>query len=252
MGELEVRTIVTVSDLQVPYQHKPAVRALSEFIRQWGPDDVICVGDEIDMPQVSRWSKGLAGEYAGKLHKDRDETSRVLESLGVRHVMRSNHGTRLFDYLHRYAPALADEPELQYARYMRFADIGVEYHSEMWEFAPGWLLAHGDEGGLSNEAGRTALKLAQRAGKSVTCGHTHRAGVIPFTEAHGGKHVRTLFGMEVGCLMELKKANYLKSGGANWQLAFGIHFVDGRKVSPHVVFMRTDGSFVWEGREWKP
>ena len=28
-------------------------------------------------------------------------------------------------------------------------------------------------------------------------------------------------------------------------MAFGIHFVDGRNVSPHLVYMRPDGSFVW-------
>jgi hypothetical protein len=204
------------------------------------------------MPQVSRWSKGLAGEYAGRLHKDRDETARVLEQLKVKHVMRSNHGDRLANYLAQYAPGLSDEPALQYATYMRFDELGITFHQSMFEFAPNWLLAHGDEGGLSQEPGKTALKLAQRTGKSVTCGHTHRAGLQPWTEAHSGKHVRTIYGMEVGCLMELRQAAYLRSGGANWQLAFGIHFVDGRNVSPHLVYMRPDGSFVWEKKEWKP
>lgn len=247
-----MRTIVTVSDLQVPYQHKPAVRALAKFIADWQPDSVQCVGDEIDMPQVSRWTEGTKGEYAGKLHLDRDETTRVLEELQVQHVMRSNHGERLWSYIARKAPALADDPALQYENYMRFADIGVTYHRQMFEFAPGWLLAHGDEGGLSSIAGTTAARLAKATGKSVTCGHTHRAGLQPFTEAHSGRMNRTVYGHEVGCLMDMRKAGYLKSGGANWQLSFGIHFVDGRKVSPHVVFMRPDGSFVWEKREWKP
>jgi hypothetical protein len=122
----------------------------------------------------------------------------------------------------------------------------------MHEFADGWLIGHGDEGGLSSTAGTTAAKLAKATGKSVVCGHTHRAGLQPFTEAYSGRPARTLHGMEVGCLMDMGKAGYLKSGGANWQLAFGIHFVDGKKVSPHIVYMQPDGSFVWEGREWKP
>lgn len=247
-----VNTIVAVSDLQVPYHHKRAVSALAKFIKAWRPDQVICVGDEIDMPQVSRWSKGTAGEYAGGLHKQRDETRRVLESLKVQHVMRSNHSDRLGNYLRQYAPGLADEPVLQLAQYMGYAELGITYHHKMWEFAPGWLLAHGDEGGLSQEPGKTALKLAQRTGKSVCCGHTHRAGIQPHTEAHSGKHVRTVYGMEVGCLMELAQAAYLRSGGANWQLAFGIFYVEGRSVSPHLVYMRPDGSFVWDKKEWKP
>jgi hypothetical protein len=247
-----VRTIVAISDLQVPYHHKRAVQALSKFIADYQPDDVICVGDEIDLPQVSRWTQGTAGEYVGKVHRDRDATMRILEDLQVRHLMRSNHGERLWSYLLRRAPALADEPELQYERYMRLADIGVTYHRKMYEFAPGWLLAHGDELGHSGIAGTTAARLAKATGKSVVCGHTHRAGIQPFSEAHSGRVNRTLFGVEVGNLMDMGKAGYLKSGGANWQSAFGILHVDGRKVSPHIVFMRPDGSFVWEKREWKP
>jgi hypothetical protein len=99
-----VKTIVTVSDLQVPFHHKRAVSALTNFIREWGPDEVVCVGDEIDMPQISRWNKGTAGEYAGKLHKDRDDTVRILEALKVKHVMRSNHGDRLRTYLNTVQP----------------------------------------------------------------------------------------------------------------------------------------------------
>ena len=247
-----MNVIVEVSDLQVPYHHKGAVSALSKFIRAYKPDDVVCVGDEIDMPQVSRWNKGMAGEYAGKLAADRDETVRTLEALQIHHVMRSNHGDRLQNYLKQYAPGLADDPDLQYRRYMRYDELGITFHEEMYEYAPGWLLAHGDEGSLSSIAGTTAAKLARRSGKSVTCGHTHRAGIQPESQAHNGKFVRTLYGKEIGCLMNLKQAAYLKTGGANWQLAFGVSYVDGRKVTPQVVFMRPDGSFIFERRLWTP
>lgn len=247
-----MKTIVAVSDLQVPYQHKGAVSALIKFVKAFKPDEVICVGDEIDMPQVSRWNKGLAGEYVGKLSRDRDATVRILADLKVSHVMRSNHGDRLKNYLAQYAPGLSDDPDFQYERYMRFDDIGVTYHRKMFEFAPKWLLAHGDEGGLSQEPGKTALNLAKRAGKSIVCGHTHRAGLQPYTTAHNGKFVATIYGMEVGCLMQLAQAAYLKSGGANWQLAFGIFNVDGAHVSPHLVYMRNDGSFVWDRKVWLP
>jgi len=246
-----VRTIVAVSDLQVPYQHKRAVNALARFIDDTAPDQVVCVGDEIDMPQISQWTKGTKYEYAGQLHKHRDETVKILERLGVTDVMRSNHSDRLGKYLNQYAPGLADEPELQLARYMRYADLGITYHRRLWEFAPGWLLAHGDEGGLSQEAGKTALKLAQRTGKSICCGHTHRAGIVPYTTAFGGKHVSTVYGMEIGCLMELAQASYLKSGGANWQLAFGRFEVDGKHVTPQLIYMRPDGSFAWNGHVWR-
>ncbi len=245
-----MRTVVVVSDLQVPYEHRRAVTALEHFIAGWRPDDVICVGDEMDAPQVSRWTKGTAGEYAGKLAADRDRTVAVLSALNVTHVMRSNHGERLQKYIASYAPALADEYTLQYEQYMKFDSIGVTYHRDAWEFAPGWLLMHGDEGSLSPIPGSTALSLAKRTGRSVVCGHTHRIGMQHHTESFGGKFHRTIIGLEAGCLMDISAAGYT-GGMANWSLGFAVMFVEGKHVTALPVPMRPDGSFIFDRVMWR-
>ena len=77
-------------------------------------------------------------------------------------------------------------------------------------------------------------------------------GLVIVLAAFAVGFVATIYGMEVGCLMNLAQAAYLKSGGANWQLAFGIFNVDGSHVSPHLVYMRNDGSFVWDRKVWQP
>jgi hypothetical protein len=41
--------------------------------------------------------------------------------------------------------------------------------------------------------------------------------------------------MEVGHMMDMKKAGYLRAGSANWQQAFGVIEVDGRNVRPSLV-----------------
>jgi hypothetical protein len=69
-----VRKIVVVSDLQVPFHHKRAVRALERYIASLDDAEIICVGDEIDQPGISRWSKGLKGEFMGELGRHRDQT----------------------------------------------------------------------------------------------------------------------------------------------------------------------------------
>jgi hypothetical protein len=58
--------------------------------------------------------------------------------------------------------------------------------------------------------------------------------------------------MEVGCLMDFKHAKYIKGGLFTWQVGFGVLFVDGKKVTPSIVPMNMDGSFVFESRVWKP
>ena len=54
-----------ISDLQVPYHDQKAVDAISECIKDLRqPEDIVCtVGDEIDLPQISRWTQGKAGEW---------------------------------------------------------------------------------------------------------------------------------------------------------------------------------------------
>jgi hypothetical protein len=244
-----VKLIVAISDLQVPYHSERAVKALEQFITQVEPDDVICVGDEMDMPTVGRWNKGLAAEYLPVLGKQRDETCRIMERLKIRHVMRSNHTDRLQTYLRKYAPALHGLPELELPAFLRYEELGITYHREPWEFATGWAMLHGDEGSMSQAGGVTALGLAKRIGRSVLCGHTHRMGLTGVTEMFRGKALHTLWGFEVGHLMDTRKAHYIKAG-ASWQMGFGVFWVDGKKVQPVPVPMNNDGSFTFEGTEW--
>ena len=237
------KTFVVISDIQYPFHDKNAVQACIDYVARTKPDGLLCVGDELDSPQPSRWTKGEAGEYANDLAKDIAGCAGVMAdfraALGKNkpfHVMRSNHGDRIAKYVNRYAPALApfiapghllDMPTL-----LGYTDIGVTYHRKPFEFASGWVLAHGDEGSLSRIPGATAKNLAIKWGKSVVCGHTHRAAVLPDTTGLNGR-LRTIYGVETGCLMDPKKAAYLGPAiHANWQQAFGVVHVD-EKNSRH-------------------
>lgn len=106
----------------------------------------------------------------------------------------------------------------------------VTFHRRIWQFAPGWCLAHGDEGSLSQVPGSTAMSLAKKTGRSIVCGHTHRAGVQHHTQGFNGKVTNTLHGVEVGHLMDMTKASYLKSGGGNWRQAVAVATIDGSAV----------------------
>ncbi len=89
-----MKVIVCVSDLQIPYHHEGAVDALARFIKKYRPDEVVSVGDEMDMQTISRWAKGTPLEYEGSISRDRDLTTRTLERLKVEHMIRSNHPRR--------------------------------------------------------------------------------------------------------------------------------------------------------------
>jgi predicted phosphodiesterase len=241
--------IVVVSDLQIPYHDPRAVYNLIDFIKRYKPDRVVSIGDEIDLPQVSKWEKGRMGEYAGTIGKDRDATVKILEKLRVTDVIRSNHTDRLFNYIASYAPGLYGIPELQLENFLRLPELGITYWRKPMPIAPNWVAVHGDHGRISQVAGQTALKQALQHGKSLVCGHTHRLGLSSVTEASGGIVGRIVTGLEVGNLMDFKKAHYTH-GSANWQQGFGLLYVDGKNVTPVAVPVAKDGSFIIEGKRY--
>lgn len=244
-----MKKIVVISDLQVPYHDERAVRNVASFIRRFKPDQVITIGDEIDLPQVSRWTEGTPGWFEQTLGSDRDATVEILWDLQVTDMIRSNHTDRLYNVIMKKIPAFLALPELKFEKFMKLDELGIKFHRKPLEFAPDWIAIHGDEGSVKPTPGLTALDAARKHGKNVVCGHTHRAGQSAFTEASGGVLGRILRGVEVGNLMDFKKAGYMKGTG-NWQQAFAVFYVDKKTVTNTIVHIEKDGSFVFEGKRY--
>ena len=245
---MTIKRIVVISDLQVPFHDKKAVKNISAFIRKYKPDDVLCVGDEIDFQTISRWSSGR-DEWSGSIGRDRDTAQQVLFELGVTHIVRSNHTDRLYNSLSKRLPGLIGLPELEYENFMGFKQLEIAFHRKPYEISKDWIMVHGDEQSINQNAGLTALGAARRHGKSVVCGHTHRLGVSGFSEASGGVLGRVLRGLEVGHMMDEKQAFYTK-GTFNWQKGFGILYVDKKGTTPIAVPIDKQGSFVVEGKRY--
>lgn len=247
--------IVVLSDIQAPDEDRSLVKTVQKFVKDYEPDQLFCVGDEADSPEPSRWNKGTASEYGGTLQKGLDRVHEIMagfrEAVGDKpfHVQRSNHGDRIQHYVNRYAPALSSIRSLEYETLLGYDKLDIQYHRKIYKFAPGWAMAHGDEGSLNRTAGGTALSLARRTGLSIVCGHTHRLGIQHEHTGFNGSLNGKLFGVEVGHMMDLKKASYLKSGGANWQAGFAILTIDGSKVTPVLVPVH-GRSFVVEGQKY--
>lgn len=265
---------VVLPDLQIPSHDGKALKAVCDFIADFQPKGVLNVGDESDSPEPARWNKGQAEEYIGTFWENALLTNRIMQQIDdalrmrrgdvadpvtdlEHHVMRSNHGDRVLNYLRKYAPALEGKGSpLTIPRIFGYNDspivngadpLPIHWHDRLWEFAPGWVLAHGDEGSLIRTAGGTALNIAKRIGASVICGHTHKAGVQHHTSGFNHRDTQRLVGVEVGHLMDMRKAGYLKGGHANWQQAFAILTIHKRKVHPRLVLFHGK-SFAVEGQ----
>lgn len=253
-----MKRIVVISDTQLPYDDRRALKAVIKYIGDTQPDEVIHIGDVMDFPQPSRWTKGTAGEFEGSVFKDcEDAKKRFLGPLravydGPVGMHEGNHDERARTYLSKYAPALAESGAFNMDTLLDFDNFGIQFLPTFHDVAPGWMTTHGHQGQitLSRIGAGTALGAAQKFGKSVVMGHTHRLGLKAVSNGYGGKVKKQVWGFEVGHLMDMKKAHYLKGGTANWQQGFGLLTIDGKTVSAEPISIE-HGSFIADKTLWK-
>lgn len=250
--------IVVISDTQIPYDDRRGVKAVVKFIGDTQPSQVVHIGDLMDYPTPSRWTKGTAEEFSRRIKPDSEQAKlRLLAPLravysGPIKIHEGNHDKRPAQYLARYAPALVEyEDQFRFENLLDFDGFGVEKLPEFYKIAPNWISTHGDVGGirLSQKAADTAYNAMMRFNTSVIIGHTHRLGIKPHTLGYGGGQ-KVLYSMEVGNLMNMQLAQYLKGATANWQSGFGLLTVDGKHVKPEVVPI-TAGRFSVDGETWE-
>lgn len=245
------RTVV-VPDLQCPYEDSVFVKNMSIFIKAFRPDTVVTIGDEIDLPQISRWHEGTPGWYEQTLAADRDRTVDVLWSLTEYAkeavVIRSNHTDRLYNVIMKKIPAFLALPELKFEKFLKLDEMGIKYYKDPYPIAKGWVAIHGDLGALNPNPGMSALNQAKRMGQNVIMGHTHRAGRSAHSEASNGVLRRVLHGVEVGHAMNLKHAKYAFT--PNWQQAFAIVTENGKNVQVDLIYAEKDGTFQVHGKRY--
>lgn len=251
-----MKRIMVVSDIQAPLHDKRAVAAMIQVAKDLQPEGLHNVGDECDCTAIGRWVRGRSEEHTANLQKAIDSTRVIMGAFRAACpdadmiVQRSNHTTtRLENYINTHAPALSTLRGLSWGELMGYPELGIKLSLQPTSIAPGWVMMHGDEGRSATYSAGTSLKLAEAVGESTICGHTHKQGIIHNHKAYSGGVKKHLFGVEVGHLMDMRKASYLKTGGGNWQQGFAILYVEGKTVIPHLVPI-VNGRFVVEGKQY--
>jgi hypothetical protein len=123
-----LRKIAFVSDLQVPFFNEASVKSVGRFLAKWRPHRTICIGDEIDLPQLGGFNAGTIDEMVGNINDDRKQTQEVLTYLGVTDVLGSNHGIRLYRSIKKRLPSFLNLPEMQYERFMGYDKLQIKFH----------------------------------------------------------------------------------------------------------------------------
>lgn len=247
-----------IPDVQFPYHDSLALAKLLKVVRDHQPDQVIQIGDGIDFPQVSQWSKGTAGEYADTLQDHMDGfRSNVLHPLreAAPHALirwiEGNHDLRLRDFVKKYAAPLGPLRALEIPALFGLDELSIHYERGLTRVATNVYALHGHEsGGYCASASAWDTKFTKRYGsdKSFIFGHTHQPFLITRSYGYGGK-VTPRFTMNAGSIMDPVAATYVKDGAVNWQMSFAFLRDDGKRVYPQLITM-VDRGFWFEGKKY--
>lgn len=237
------QNVLLIPDVQLPYHDPVILKKIIKIAETYQPDLVVQIGDLIDMPQVSRWNKGDAGEYSltlkDHIEQTKDEFFSPLRKAAPKAAITwvsGNHDERLADYMKRYAypiqPLMPSMGEL-----FELDKFGAKYVKGPVRIATNVYAVHGHEsGGYCASASAWDTKLTKRYGsdKSYVFGHTHQGFLISrATGWHG--NVSPRFTLNVGSIMDPANAGYVKDGSVSWVPSFGWIEDDGKRTWPELI-----------------
>lgn len=255
---MSVKTTLIIPDVQFPYHDKLALKKLIQVAADEQPHQIVQIGDGIDFPQVSQWSKGTAGEYVDTLqeHVDgfRDDVLvQLRESAPNADIvwLEGNHDLRIRDFIRKYAAPLGYLRALEPVSLFGLDELSVSYERGPLRIGTNTYAIHGHEsGGYCSSASAWDNKFTKRYGsdKSFVFGHTHQPFLITRSFGYGGK-VSPRFTLNAGSIMDPVAATYVKDGAVSWQMSFALLRDDGKRVYPELITM-VDRGFYLNGRKY--
>lgn len=213
-----IRTYAVINDLQIPWQDKPVVDLVTDFIRDLKPHGIILNGDLTDCYSISDFNKDPERIKRWGIKREILEACELMsrfKDLKERWWLGGNHEDRWRRVQWQF-------PALQ-GMLMDFPKaFHMEDHGFKWKPYGGILklgklfVTHGSM--VSKYSGQTARSHFDKYGNSILVGHTHRLGTFFRTNSRG-MHAA----YENGCLCQLNP-EYVQS--PDWQQGFSIVHTD--------------------------
>lgn len=239
-----VKTTVVLPDIQYPFHDELMLSKIIKVIKEVQPAAIFQIGDGIDFPTVSRWSKGTASEYAPVLQEHIDGfVNHVLKPL--REVapdseitwLEGNHDLRLREFVNQYAAPLSTLRALTTQNLFGLDAMDITYVRGPVRVATNTYAVHGHESaGYSGTPQAWDNKFVKRYGsdKNIIFGHTHQPYLLTRAYGFDGK-VTPRFSMNVGSIMDPTHAKYVKDGAVSWTMSFALLHDDGKRTYPELV-----------------
>lgn len=189
-------TRLVIPDLHAPYHHPRALRWLKQVAERWSIDQVVCIGDEADLYQLSQYHKRPdIPDLKQELKQLRRAVRQLASLFPVMLLCNSNHVERM--------KKRVIEAGLPAELLTSWADIiGAPAG---WRWADRWVLdrvvyTHGSEF-RAKTAARQALDLYR---SNVVIGHLHQQAGVYYRKTTAGQ----LWCLQTGCLVNHRHPVY--------------------------------------------
>jgi len=269
----ETRTIIA-GDAQIPFHDQEAFNRFQQVIIETQPDNVVLVGDMVDLPSMSKFSQ--RSEWVGTTQDAIDEYHNFLAQIRSNvpnaniSILHGNHEQRIDNYIRNNAAEVlglrranaAHELAVLTLRYLvRYDELNIN-SVEGYPNGTLWLednlkVVHGTN---VLKGGSNAAKYLRQEQESTIYGHTHRQEIAyrTFARKIGSK---TIAAASPGCLASIDGTvpgfhhtidpqGKLIKKAEDWQQ--GLLVIDHSKSSHNIqpVLFQEDG-FYLDGKKYK-
>ena len=231
-------TVGVMSDIHAPDQDDDALDVAVQVMQAAGVDELALNGDSFDAHSVSKYT--VAAHRPMRWVEERALAVPVLAMIREEfpeipvHFLYGNHDVRPVNYISAQAPQLQglfDLPTI-----LGITDLGFSFpEGNRLLIGDSLLIKHGVK--VAGEAGDSVKKEVRSHGMSVHMGHVHRLAYYGVTRtAQVLRDEQPIFGVEGGCLQNLRPDYLIEEETANWQHGVTIYTVhDNGLVIPELV-----------------
>ena len=210
----KIKKVIVLPDIHLGDEDIRALALAFQIIKDEKPDEVILIGDVLEMEAVSRWPKNSPEvKYLKDEFKKGNAFLDKLQSLTKKVTyIEGNHSLWVRDYINNKCPELFGLLDLETGLKLKERKIELIPHGIPYVVGKK-IFIHGLYTGKHH-----AMKHGEIFGKSITYGHLHS-----YQSATVVSYDRSIRATCIGCLCKLDK-KFLKGKPTNWTHGIQINY----------------------------
>jgi UDP-2,3-diacylglucosamine pyrophosphatase LpxH len=232
------KTVIVLPDIHLGEEDPRAINLAFQILEEEKPEEVIIIGDLLEMEAVSKWpktspeTKYLKDEFE-KGNNFLDRLQKVTKKITY---IEGNHSLWLREYINNKCPELAGLLDLETGLKLKERNIKLIPHGIPYQVGKK-IYIHG-----IYTCKNHALKHGEVYGKSVTYGHLHS-----YQSATIVSYDRSIRSTCIGCLCKLDK-KFLKGKPTGWSHGIQINYMfsDGTFSEYYLEFIGY--RVIWKGK----